>query len=63
MRKLKGVVIASVTAGIVLLATILGAAQAPAYRAPRTAEGVEVWCCDVRKVGRLAFERGTLGGT
>jgi len=32
-------------------------------RAPRTAEGVEVWCDDVRKVGRLKFERGALGGT
>src|SRR2546426_9524647 len=39
MRKLKDVVIASVAAGIVLLATMLGAAQAPAYRAPRTADG------------------------
>src|SRR3989442_13559547 len=39
MRKLKDVVIASVAGGIVLLATMLGAAQAPAYRAPRTADG------------------------
>src|SRR5438034_4580939 len=38
-NELRDVVIASVVAGIVLLAAMLGAAQAPAYRAPRTADG------------------------
>src|SRR5713226_8052473 len=32
-------VIASVAAGFVMLAAVLGAAQAPAYRAPRTGDG------------------------
>jgi hypothetical protein len=36
---LKDVAIANVAAGIVFLAATLGAAQAPAYRAPRTADG------------------------
>ena len=36
---LRRAVIASMAGGIVLLAATLGAAQAPAYRAPRTADG------------------------
>src|SRR2546426_8514290 len=36
---LRRAVIASMAGGIVLLAATLGVAQAPAYRAPRTADG------------------------
>src|SRR2546421_8538728 len=38
-NKLSGVVIVCLAPGILLLAAVLGAAQAPAYRAPRTADG------------------------
>src|SRR5713226_9466026 len=38
-NKLSDVVIACLATGIVLLTAMLGAAQAPAYRAPRTADG------------------------
>src|SRR5215472_12133537 len=37
--KLRSAMIAGVAAGVLLLAAMLGAAQAPAYRAPRTADG------------------------
>src|SRR5713101_554511 len=38
-NKLNDVVMACVATGIVLLTAVLGAAQAPVYRAPRTADG------------------------
>src|SRR5215510_3676558 len=38
-NELRNVIVASVAACVVLLVATLGAAQAPAYRAPRTADG------------------------
>ncbi len=38
-KQFKNVVVASMAAAIVLLAAMLGGAQAPAYRAPRTGDG------------------------
>src|SRR5205809_7542448 len=38
-KQFKNVVVASMAAAIILLAAMLGGAQAPAYRAPRTGDG------------------------
>src|SRR5438876_9428572 len=38
-KQFKNVVVASMAAAIVLLAAMLGGAQAPAYHAPRTGDG------------------------
>src|SRR5438128_11682616 len=38
-KQFKNVVVASMAAAVVLLAAMLGGAQAPAYRAPRTGDG------------------------